>query len=84
MARKRKRGRKGKGQFKPGFDPRRHVFTKEECQRGFLAALDTCSNDWNRLAWFLRKIRSYFRHKKGETHGEAQERHFGIPLDAPW
>ena len=28
-----------KGQFKKGADPRRHIFTREECQRGFWAAI---------------------------------------------
>ena len=27
------------GQFKPGHDPRRHRFTREECQRGFWNAV---------------------------------------------
>jgi hypothetical protein len=29
------------GQFKKGADPRRHTFTREECQRGFWAAIDS-------------------------------------------
>jgi len=29
------------GQFKKGFDPRRHKLTREECQRGFWAALES-------------------------------------------
>jgi hypothetical protein len=31
--------RKNRGRFKPGPDPRRHQFTVEECQRGFLNAI---------------------------------------------
>lgn len=27
-----------KGKFKPGHDPRRHTFTREECQKGYAAA----------------------------------------------
>lgn len=27
-----------RGRFAPGYDPRRHTFTREECQRGFQAA----------------------------------------------
>jgi hypothetical protein len=27
------------GQFRPGPDPRRHLFTREECQRGFWNAV---------------------------------------------
>ena len=28
-----------RGRFKKGFDPRRHKFTQEECERGFWNAL---------------------------------------------
>jgi hypothetical protein len=28
-----------RGMFKRGYDPRRHKFTKDECQRGFQAAI---------------------------------------------
>ena len=28
-----------RGQFRKGYDPRRHVYTREECQRGFWAAI---------------------------------------------
>jgi hypothetical protein len=31
--------RSNPGQFRPGPDPRRHRFTRSECQRGFWAAL---------------------------------------------
>jgi hypothetical protein len=30
-----------KGRFKPGPDPRRHKFTKEECSDGFWAAIES-------------------------------------------
>jgi hypothetical protein len=33
------RRRPNVGQFKPGPDPRRHRFTREECQAGFWAAI---------------------------------------------
>jgi hypothetical protein len=32
---------KNTGQFKKGADPRRHKLTREECQRGFWAALES-------------------------------------------
>lgn len=31
------------GRFRPGYDPRRHCFTREECQRGFRAAEESLS-----------------------------------------
>lgn len=33
--------RRNAGQFRTGHDPRRHKFTREECQRGFWAAIDS-------------------------------------------
>jgi hypothetical protein len=30
-----------KGRFQKGHDPRRHTFSREECQRGFVAALES-------------------------------------------
>lgn len=30
-----------RGRFKPGHDARRHVFTREECQRGYCAAWES-------------------------------------------
>ena len=30
-----------RGSFKPGYDPRRHVFTRAECQDGFWSAMDS-------------------------------------------
>jgi hypothetical protein len=30
-----------RGQFRRGYDPRRHVFTPDECSRGFWAAIDS-------------------------------------------
>ena len=30
-----------RGRFKPGHDPRRHIFTREECERGYQAALES-------------------------------------------
>ena len=33
-----------RGRFAPGPDPRRHQFTREECQAGFWAALDAIAD----------------------------------------
>lgn len=32
--------RRNAGQFRKGHDPRRHQFTREECQAGFWAAIE--------------------------------------------
>src|ERR1051325_405571 len=66
MKPRKKRGRKNPGHFKRGHDPRRRVgFTKEECKRGYLAALAKAQKaGWDRLAWVLRLIRGYYRERK--------------------
>ena len=48
-----------------GAGKRRYQFTKEDCKRGYQAALEKCSEDWNLLAWLFRRLRRHFR-KKGE------------------
>jgi len=30
-----------RGRFKKGYDPRRHIFTREECSDGFWAAIES-------------------------------------------
>ena len=50
---------------RPASAPRqRHKFTKEECRRGYAAALAKCSQDWKLYAWFHYKVRAFFRHKE--------------------
>lgn len=55
--------RRNPGQFKPGHDPRRHVFTAEERKRGGLncARKFTCHGRWH-LNWWDRCAAK----KKGE------------------
>lgn len=43
---------------------KRHRFTREECQRGYRAALEKCSEDWELYAWLYYKLRGYYRHRK--------------------
>ena len=50
------------GSFRPGADPRRHTFTTAERRRGHATALEKTKRDWHLHAWFLRMIRSYYRH----------------------
>lgn len=81
MPRKTKRGRKrNRGWFRRGKDPRRSTyrFTKEDCKRGYLAALDKAMDaGWDRLAWFTRLIMKHYKEKKRE---QKEERVFG-PTD---
>jgi hypothetical protein len=39
-------------------------FTREDCQRGYQAALNKCMEDWNLFAWFYRKVRKHYRRKE--------------------
>ncbi len=55
------------GRFQPGPDRRRHKFTRAECQRGYRAALEKCSQDWDLYAWFYYKIRGYYRKEKRDA-----------------
>jgi hypothetical protein len=45
--------------------PKRHRFTREECRRGYQAALIACVKaGWERYAWFFRHVRGYYRHRR--------------------
>lgn len=58
------RSKRRKGQFLKGYDARRSNYrpTKEECRRGFKAAIAKAELEgWNELAWLLRKVRGYYR-----------------------
>lgn len=41
-------------------------FTKEDCRRGYRAALAKCSEDWDLYAWLYYKIRGWYRRKARE------------------
>lgn len=45
----------------------RYRFTKEDCQRGYRAALAKCMEDWHLFAWFYRRVRGHYRRKE-RTH----------------
>ncbi len=85
---RKKRGRKKRnpGWFKKGKDPRRSTyrFTKEDCRRGYQAALDATAHDVHKYAWLYRRIRGYHRAIKRGSHGEETNgRHFGPAGDEP-
>lgn len=46
-----------RGRFQPGHDPRRHQFTREECQRGFQAAEKKLADlyGWDQAHWMIRQ-----------------------------
>jgi hypothetical protein len=43
---------------------RRYKFTREDCQRGYQAALVKCMQDWDLYAWFYYRVRGWYRGKK--------------------
>ena len=65
MTRRRKRN---PGWFRKGKDHRRRKgFAKDECQRGYQAALEKCQAiGWHAYAWFYYRIRGWYRRKKRE------------------
>ena len=42
----------------------RYRFTKEDCQRGYQAALAKCMESWELYAWLYYRIRGFYRRKK--------------------
>jgi hypothetical protein len=42
----------------------RYRFTREDCQKGYRAALAKCSQDWHLHAWFYYRIRGWYRRHK--------------------
>ena len=65
--------KRNRGWFQRGADPRRSSYrpTKEECQRGYAKALETCTErGWECLAWFYRRMRNHLQEKR---HGPQEE-----------
>lgn len=63
MPRTRRRKRKpNSGSFRKGPDPRRHVFTRDECRLGLMIAYATASPEV--ALWLRDKLRSYYREKQ--------------------
>ena len=42
----------------------RYRFTKEDCQRGYRAALAKCMESWELYAWFYYRVRGFYRRKE--------------------
>ena len=64
MPKRRKRRQHNAGWFKRGWDSRRHIFTTDECRRGYQAAREgkgKC-NDPQVSAWVWRKVRAHYQH----------------------
>jgi hypothetical protein len=69
MSRKRRRNRRpNSGSFQKGPDPRRHVFTRDECRLGLMIAYATAAPEV--ALWLRDKVRSYYRER---DHGKQTQ-----------
>lgn len=64
----------------------RYRFTREDCQRGYVAAWDKCAAmGWEALAWFTQHVRKYYRKEPEDESGATRRtlprvrRHAGGP-----
>jgi hypothetical protein len=53
-----------KGWFRPGFDPRRHVLSRAERQKGYVIATRLAKMPSRVRAWLWRKIRRHYQAKR--------------------
>jgi hypothetical protein len=51
--------------FRPGPDPRRHVFTQAERRRGYRNAM--AGSNANVVAWVFRRVRARYRRLRRES-----------------
>src|SRR5207237_7419002 len=83
MSRKKKRGRKSRanrGSFRPGPDPRRHVFSTSDCRIGYWVVMLT--KDQSIKDWLRKKVSIHFSRKanrgttpvsQGESNGSQEK-----------
>ena len=66
--------REAKGRFLPGPDKDRHVLTRAERRKGYATLMSgrgrRCQ-DPAALAWAWRKVRSYYRARRGRSESAA-------------
>lgn len=71
LTRRRKKRRPNSGSFRKGPDPRRHVFTRDECRVGLMIAVATATPAV--AEWLRNKVRCYYREKaRGNQTEEAR------------
>jgi hypothetical protein len=49
------------GWFRKGFDPRRHLLTREECRKGYLLATRYYQMPSRVRSWLRNKINRYYK-----------------------
>jgi hypothetical protein len=52
------------GWFRPGFDPRRHVLSRAERQKGYLVATRVAKLPSRVRAWLRKKIRRHYQARR--------------------
>lgn len=67
---RRRKGRGNAGSFRPGFDPRRHVFTPLDCRVGWLVAN---IRHPELREWLKMRLRCHY-HQKGTPYGPPKVR----------
>jgi hypothetical protein len=51
--------------FRPGPDPRRHVFSRAERRRGYRTAMG--ANNAHVVAWLFRRVRGFYRARRRQS-----------------
>jgi hypothetical protein len=49
---------------------KRYRFTRDDCRRGYQAALAKCMQSWDLYAWFYYRVRGWYRHKRRTADGD--------------
>ena len=57
--------KKNPGWFRKGYDPRRHILSRAERQKGFLLATRFYPMPSRVRAWLRKKIRGYYERRAG-------------------
>ncbi len=53
--------------FNPGYNPRRHIFSRVERQKGYRVATQEKKMPSRLRAWLRRKIRRYYRQRREDA-----------------
>jgi len=62
MPRSQRKRKPTSGSFRKGPDPRRHIFTRDECRLGLMIAYATATPEV--AQWLRRKLNTYYQEKR--------------------
>ena len=57
--------------FRPGYDPRRHIFSQAERRKGYRIATQERKMPSRLRAWLRKKIRRYYQDGRARKRGAA-------------